>query len=487
MSERRAFFGTIAMGVVNAGRLCLQLLVLPVLARLLGPEAFGLIAIAMPFVLLTSMLADAGLGTALARHPNPSRELESTVFWISITIGFSLTVLLCALSWPIARVFARPDLAPVLATLSLILTLGGSMAVANAAVTRSRDFTIFAICDVLSTVLSAAAGVTAAVFGWGVWSLVIQQLLQWVIKALWLFPASKFRPMFVCNLALARPYLRFGFNSAAANLSDIIGRNLPPLVVGGTIGVVPLGHYSMAYQLTRVPDFVISGPIYLSTLTAVAQAADRDVARILMLRSLRIMAAMLALLFCGLALTADLATTLLLGARWADTAPVLAALAPAGFLICLYSFMGAVLLGAGNSARQFTLSLLCGIAIFIGSVLGTLFDTVGVAIGVSLGAATLLPSYFRALARELRTTASTIASNLSAPAIASLAMMFAFLGVRSEISHYSDVLKLTVAMACALVAFGTVMALIDGRRLAEDIRQIRPKKIPIGAETEVVS
>jgi PST family polysaccharide transporter len=487
MSERRAFFGTVAMGVVNAGRLCLQLLVLPILARLLGPEAFGLIGIAMPFVLLTSMLADAGLGTALARHPNPSRELESTVFWISTTIGLSLTVLLCALSWPIARIFARPDLAPVVATLSLILTLGGSMAVANAAVTRSRDFSIFAVCDVLSTVLSAAAGVTAAVLGWGVWSLVIQQLLQWTIKALWLFPSSKFRPAFVCNLALARPYMRFGFNSAAANLSDIIGRNLPPLVVGGTIGVVPLGHYSMAYQLTRVPDFVISGPIYLSTLTAVAQAADRDVARTVVQRNLRIMIAILAFLFCGLALTADLATSLLLGPRWADTAPVLAALAPAGFLICLYSFMGAVLLGAGNSARQFTLSLLCGVTIFIGSLLGTRFDTVGVAVGVSLGAAALLPSYFHALAGELRTSAAVIASNLLAPALASLVMILAVLGVRLEISDYRDVPQLIVAMACGLIAFGAVLALIDGRRLADDIRQVRPGRAAIGVESKVVS
>ena len=122
----------------------------------------------------------------------------------------------------------------------------------------------------------------------------------------------------------------------------------------------------------------------------------------MVLRSLRIMVAALAFLFCGLALTADLATGLLLGPKWADTAPVLAALAPAGFLICLYSFMGAVLLGLGNSARQLTLSLLCGVAIFIGSVVGAQFDIVGVATGVSLGAATLVPAYIHSLASELR-------------------------------------------------------------------------------------
>ena len=72
MSDRRAFLGTIAMGSVNAARIGLQLLVLPILARLLGPEAFGLIGLAMPFILLSSVLADAGLGTALMRHQNPS-------------------------------------------------------------------------------------------------------------------------------------------------------------------------------------------------------------------------------------------------------------------------------------------------------------------------------------------------------------------------------------------------------------------------------
>ena len=243
------------------------------------------------------------------------------------------------------------------------------MAVANARIARSRNFSIFAIGDVLSTVLSATAGICAALLGLGVWSLVIQQLILWLTKAAWLVPTSKFRPQFMCNLNLARPYLHFGINSAAANLSDIIGKSLPPLVVGGTLGVTPLGHYSMAYQLTRVPDQVISGPIYLTTLTAVARA-DRDRAGPLVLRSLRIMVATLAFLFCGLALTADLATDLLLGPKWADTAPVLAALAPAGFLLCLYSFMGAVLLGLGNSPRQLTLSLLSGVAIFIGCVRG---------------------------------------------------------------------------------------------------------------------
>jgi PST family polysaccharide transporter len=486
MSERRAFLGTIAMGLVNAARLGLQLLILPILARLLGPEAFGLIGLAMPFILLSSMLADAGLGTALMRQRNPSAELEFTVFWISTSIGVSLTLLLCVLSWPVSRIFARPDLAPVLATLSLILTLGGAMAVANARIARRREFGVFAIADVLSTVVSASFGIGAALLGLGVWSLVIQQLVLWLTKAVWLFPASKFRPQFVCRLDLARPFLGFGINSAAANLSDIIGRNLPPLVVGGTLGVTPLGHYSMAYQLTRVAELVISGPINLSILTAVARTADREQACVLVMGSLRIIIAALAFLFCGLALTADLATGLLLGPLWADTAPVLAALAPAGFLICLYSFMGAVLLGLGNSARQFTLSLLCGLAIFIGAAVGTRFDIVGVATGVSLGAAALIPAYVKSLSSELRTSAAAIVSNTVAPPAAAVVMILTVLGVRLEISHFPAALQLVAAIASGLIAYAAVVAVIDGRKFVEDIRRLRPGHSDLRPETQVV-
>jgi PST family polysaccharide transporter len=353
-------------------------------------------------------------------------------------------------------------------------------------VTRSRDFRIFAICDTLSTVISAGVAIAAAALGFGVWSLVIQQLLQWIIKALYLFPASKFRPGFVCDLALARPYLRFGINSAAANLADIIGRNLPPLVVGGTLGVTPLGHYSIAYQLTRIPDFVISAPIYLSVLTAVAQAPDRDTARVLVLRSLRIAAAALVALFCGLAAMADLATSVLLGPRWSDTAPVLSALAPAGLFICLYSLFGAVLLGLGNSARQFTLSLLCGTAIFIGSLIGSRFGTVGVAIGVSVGASTLLPSYVHAVAVELRTSASAIASHLIAIPPAAAVMILTLMALRFEISHLPDLAQLALAMAGGLVAYGAIIAVLDGRKFAGDLKQLRPGHSDLRAESPVV-
>src|SRR5882672_6254792 len=431
MSEKRAFFGTIALSTVNAVRLGLQLLVLPILARILGPDAFGLIGLAIPIVLLAGMMCDAGMGNILVRHPNPSWELESTAFWLSLAVGVGLSVAICLIATPLATAFAQPNLAPVLMVLSLILSIGGALAVSNARISRSRRFGIFAVGDLLSALLGAAAAIYAALIGFGVWSLVIQQLVLWLTKAAWLFPVSRFKPTFVFEPSLIRPFLNFGLNSIAANIADFVGKNVPSLLVGGTLGVTALGHYSMAYQLTRVPEMVISVPVYLSTFTALARTGDRNVAGVLVLRSLRMIVLALALLFCGLYLTADLATDLLLGSKWAETAPVLAALAPMGFCLCLYSFMGAVLLGLGNSGRQFRLTLLCSVAMVIGSAAGTHFGVTAVATGVSLGAAALAPLYFQALAGELRLPMPEVLSTVGAAPLATLVMACAILAIRS--------------------------------------------------------
>jgi PST family polysaccharide transporter len=246
MNDRRAFFGTIAMSTVSVAKLGLQLLVLPILARVLGPESFGLIGLAWPFIVFTSVLTDAGLGTPLVREQNASRQLEATVFWISTAIGTVSAVLLCILAWPLAAAFSRPDLAPVLAALSPILMIGGSMTVPTARITRSRNFTIFAVGEVLAVSLSAAVGLLAAFWGYGVWSLIIQQLVLWITKAFWLFPKSGFTLAFYCKPSLAKRFLCFGAHSAAANFADLAGKYLPPLVVGG-------GLASPLWAITRWP------------------------------------------------------------------------------------------------------------------------------------------------------------------------------------------------------------------------------------------
>ena len=482
-TARRAFFGTIALSVVNSGRLVLQVLVIPVLGRILGPSAFGLVALATPFILFANMLADAGMGNALIREQNPSREMESTVFWMSFGVGLSLALLLCAGSPLIAAIVHQPALTPILMGLAPILVFSSTLSVANARISRARHFGMFAVGDLLSMVLSSVAAIAAAINGWGAWSLVLQQVVLWVAKAGWVLTAARFRPAFVCRPSLARDLLRFGLHNVGADIAALIGRNAPALVIGATLGVVAVGHYSMAYNLVRIPDLVLSGPLYLATFTAVsAVAAAKGGAAPMCLRTLRMVSTVMAPLFCGLALVSDLVIQAYLGPKWHGTAAELAILSVAGFFLCQYALMGAVLMGLGRSDLQFRLSLLGAGGMVVGAVVGQHFGLSAAAAGVSAGAAVVFPFYFATVARQLNIGVGTTLANIGRPLIATAVMALAVLAIRHEVSAANPWAELVACIAVGVVTFTVTLAATSGRQILDDVRMILPARRPASPE-----
>jgi PST family polysaccharide transporter len=476
MSERRVFFGALALSGAQLLKLGLQFAVLPVLARILGPSAYGLVALAMPFILLANMVSDAGLGNALVRTPNPSRELESTVFWLSVAVCGVLTLSIWALAWPASRMLGEPRLPPFLMALSSLLVVSGSLSVANARIMRERRFSVFAASEICASAVSAAAAIAAALAGFGPWSLVVQQLFLWVTKAVWVTTAARFRPALVCRPSLAGPHLSFGLHAAASNVTDFIGKNAPTVIVGAVLGVTEVGRYSMAFQLIRLPDSLISGPIYLAVFTAVARLGeDLPASAALASRSLRGVATAVAPIFGGLIMVADLIVKLLLGPKWAGSDAVLAQLAPAGFFICFYSIVSSVLMGLGHSKSQFRLTVLGAAATGAAALIGSRFGLTGVAMCLSIAFLLLSPAYVGVLARRLGLKPFDLASEIAPPLASTAVMMLAVGAVRSQIAHWSDLGQLAGAVVTGVVAFAVALVLLSGRRLMADLRGVLPQ------------
>src|SRR5215831_10488714 len=177
MAERKAVIGTVSMAAGNLVKLGLQFVYLPVLARLLDPASFGIVALAAPFILLANMVSDAGLGNALIRHGSPSRELESTVFWPSILLGLVLAALVSVAAWPLGNLLSQPKLAAIMIAFSAVIPVGGALSVVNARISRMQRFSLFAIGDLAATVVSYCVAIVAAFEGMGPWSLIVQQFV----------------------------------------------------------------------------------------------------------------------------------------------------------------------------------------------------------------------------------------------------------------------------------------------------------------------
>ncbi|MGH6875745.1 MAG: lipopolysaccharide biosynthesis protein [Rhizomicrobium sp.] len=476
-STGRVAFGTALLSSASITKLLLQCILIPVLARLLGPGIFGEMSIAMSFVLLANMLSDGGMGAALIREQDPDQELESTVYWLSALIGVALAAIVGLLAWPIAVLYGERNLFPVLLALAPILVLSSSISVANARIVRLQRFEVFAAGDIGCAIVSAAAGLLLAFHGFGIWSLVVQQTVFWMAKTAWISVAAGFRPDFALRLKSARPLLRFSANNLAANVADFAGRNAPVLLVGGLLGTAAVARFAMSYQLTRVAEMVVSDPVNLATFSGVSAAADRREANDFVVTAMRILLLLLLPLFVGLALTADLLAPLVLGHRWAGTGPALAALAPGALFLCLYRFATAVLLGKGHSGKTFKLTLLTGIATSLGTLAGVHFGVTWAVAGFSMGALALAPLYLRSLARCLQLSFADMLSAGGTSFAATAGMVCTVLLIRVLSDGFSPVVQFAMAVVGGALGFAATAMLLGGREILNDIRTLR-KRVP---------
>lgn len=471
--SHRTSLGALANSGASALRLVCQLGLLPILARLIGPAEYGLVALAMPVVLLANVIADGGLVAALGRQREASRTVESTAFWVTVGVGASLALAACAAAFPIGWALRQPRLPWLILALSPILLMNSITAVSNGRIIRERRFGTFAIGDVLATLSGAATALAAATHGLGAWSLVAQQLALWVVKLAWITSRGGARVGFVFRYAEVRDLVAFGLNNIGGTIADFVSKNIDNMIIGGVLGATPLGYYAMAYQVIRVPDMLISGPFWLYIFTAMSRTAhhgDRGAIRELARSGLRLSAAALAPLFCGLALVADLAVALILGPKWTGAIGPLRLLAAAGFGFCVCSTMAAMLMGLGKAALQFRLALAMGLAtiVTVGGAVWFGVEPASAALACGVWAVGLY--YVDQLARDLKTSRMSLLTAL-APALAGcLALAAAVLGVRELMQAAPAGAVLGASILAGAAAYAAVIWLCARRRLIADAR-----------------
>jgi PST family polysaccharide transporter len=465
--------GALANTGASVLRLTCQLAVLPILARLIAPAEYGLVALAMPVILLANVIADGGVVTALARQREAGRTVESTAFWVTVGLGLALALGTCATAFPIGWTLRQPRLPWLILALSPLLLMNSIMSVSNGRIIRERRFVTFALGDIFATLTGAATALTAASHGWGAWSLVAQQLVFWACKMVWIMMRGGAQVGFVFRYREVRDLVTFAANNIGATIADFVSRNIDNFIIGGALGATSLGYYAMAYQVIRVPDMLITSPFWLYLFTAMSRAAHqadlaaiRDLAR----AGLRLSAVALAPLYCGLALVADLAVPLFLGPKWSGTIGPLRLLAAAGFAFCACSLMAAMLLATNKAALQLRLAIALGLATIVAVGGAVRFGLDAAAGALACGVVAVALYYVDQLARELATTRAALLGAL-APALTGCLALSLTVGVTREALHGRPASTvLAAAVAAGAAAYAAVVWLVARRRLAADVQ-----------------
>ncbi|MGO9545650.1 MAG: lipopolysaccharide biosynthesis protein [Rhodomicrobium sp.] len=250
MSEHRSFLSAVKWAFVGQwGDRAFSAIFTFVLAALLGPADFGLVAIGLVYLAFMQMFLDQGLVAALIRKADVQQDHCDAVFWMNLVLSLVLVVITIAMSGWWGRVNHAPQLGQLLSVMSLSIPLEGLSIVQSALLRRSLDFKSLSIRSNVSVLIGGAAGIGMAFSGFGAWSLVGQQLFRDISALVLLWRLGSWRPRLRFSWAHLRELLGFSTHNFVAQLGIFADAQAAPILLGALFGPVAVGLYRLADRL----------------------------------------------------------------------------------------------------------------------------------------------------------------------------------------------------------------------------------------------
>lgn len=290
-----------------------------ILARLLSPSDYGVVGMVGIFFAIAQTFIDSGFGSALIRKNDCNDSDYSTAFYFNIVVGLVCCILLCIASPFIADFFNTPILKDLVKVMSLNMFIGSFAIVHSTRLTHSVDFKSQSIVNLLTAVLSGTMGIFMAYKGFGVWSLVFQQLIATVLRVVLLVAITKWFPKLLFSKSSFKYLFNFGSKILTASILHTIYANMTTLIIGKFYTAKDLGYYSRGESLATYPSTNITGILQTVTYPVLSKIQDDDEHLIQSYRKLISMTSLV--IFFGMFLLAALAKPLivtLLTDKWLD-------------------------------------------------------------------------------------------------------------------------------------------------------------------------
>ncbi|GMN02436.1 lipopolysaccharide biosynthesis protein [Erythrobacter sp. MTPC3] len=359
----------------------LQIVQLVILSRLLTPDDFGIVGMAMAITGFIRLFQDMGLTSATIQRRTINQDLISALFFLNLIVGLGL-MLLCWLAAPVAGMIFSDDRVPlVIVFLSLTMPMLALRAQHLALVSRRMEFLKLNLGQLVSNI----GGVTAACMtAWqtdlGYWSLVVGQLTTGFIDVVYFWIASRWRPTMPRRGNGARSAFNFGIKIMMSNILGWVWKQSDNALIGWRWGSVELGYYARAYSILLMPLAIISGPIGSAVIPALSRMQD-NVARWehLFTRTARIVAALSALLAAVLYVNATFLVALALGSGWEVSGEIFAVLALSILPGITWELARFAFLSLGRSDVMLKYSIVAGPAYLAGFIAGLPWGGIGVA------------------------------------------------------------------------------------------------------------
>lgn len=315
--KRKTVHGVLWSSVERLSIQGIHFLVTLVLARILTPKDFGLIGMLAVFIAIAQTLIDSGFSAALIRKQDRTDIDNNTVFYFNIIISIFIYLLLYAVAPYVAVFFHEPSLIDLMRVLCLLVIINSFAVIQRVIYTASVNFKVQAKATTIAAISSGVVGIIMAFHGYGVWSLVGQQLSSAFFNTVLLWYFSKWRPMLVFSWKSFKELYLFGINVMVVSIVETLYQNSYQIFIGRFFSASQLGHFTQAKHFAILPSSSLSSVVARVTYPVLSTIQDNDARLSDVYRQLaRVLGFIVFPLMCGLAALAFPTVEVVIGSKW---------------------------------------------------------------------------------------------------------------------------------------------------------------------------
>lgn len=466
--RQKALKGVVWTAIQNWGRQVIALAVFFLLARLLDPKTFGLVALASLFLNFMQVFTDQGFGQAIIQRKELDKEHLDTAFWTNIALSLLLiTFSIAGAEW-IAALFKEPALIPIIRWLSLSFLLSGLNSVQSALLSREFKFKVLAVRSLVAVLVGGVVGISMALMGFGVWSLVGQQLANGVADVIVLWSTSKWRPGWGFSRYHFRELFSFGINIVGIKFLNFFNRRSDDFLIGYFLGPVALGYYTVAYRVLQIMTQLMTNTIdqvALPTFSNMQKEPER--LRRAFYKVTQVASFIAFPAFLGMAALAPELVRTFFGDKWMTSVPVMQVLAFIGILHSVDFFNATVIMAMGKPFWKLAINCLNAICNVTAFVLVVRWGIVAVAAAYVIRGYLLFPVPLWVIHRLIQINLTTYLRQYLAPLAGCLVMILAIFLTKFFLSSWSSPVILAMGITLGVLVYPATLFFISPKLLQE--------------------
>ena len=446
----------------HLGRSLLRLGSIIVLARLLEPSDFGIVAMVTVLTGMFEVFSTGGLSAATVQRPEVSDDQISALFWFNMALGLLLAAL-CLVAAPLlADFYNEPRTAQVLAAMAPFFILTAASVQHSAVLLRQMQHATLSAIEVAAEAVAAVIGIAMALAGWGYWALVASSLALPFVVTIGVWIATGWIPQARCRASGIVPMLHFGGTLTLNNLVVYGGYNAEKLLLGRYFGPDTLGLYSRIYELINLPTRIVNsafGSVTFAALSRVQTVPARFKRYFLAGYSLVLAITIPTTIFC--AVLADDIIIVVLGPKWIEGALIFRLLAPTILVFGIINPTAMLLQSSGLHRRSLNIAFVIAPLAIVSYLIGIPYGPTGVALAYSTAMTLWVVPHLLWCLHGTPVTVSDLLPTIARPLIAGIAAAAAGILVQHlSVPIQFSLLRIALAGTAMLAVYVCVLLFV---------------------------